>query len=273
MGLRPMSDFLGMKTRAGSPCHDMSEDTEHFESDAGVPVEMPLPALPRPPFWLMAAFLIMVVVTWVPLAVIARARVSKSSEPRISILQDMGTQPKYREQQSSEVFADGRADRPRVAGTVARGMLEEDDQFYRGFSRAPGASAVKYFDGFPDQVKLTPQLLQRGQQRFNIYCYVCHGYAGDGHGPVNERAMELMGKGQANWTPALSLVGDQVRARPNGHVFNTITNGIRNMPAYGTQVPPADRWAIIAYIRALELSQSAPPTVLTREQLDAVPAE
>jgi mono/diheme cytochrome c family protein len=253
----------------------MSDETQQSGPDPAIPAEMPLPALPRPPFWLMAAFLIMVVVTWVPLAVIARARVSKSDWPRIQLLQDMGVQPKYREQQSSEVFADGRADRPHVPGTVARGMLEDDDQYYRGFTRVvdptTGKETVKFFDGFPSRVAVTPQLLARGQQRFNIYCYVCHGYAGDGHGPVNERAMTLMSMQQANWTPVASLLSDAVRARPDGHIFNTITNGIRNMPPYGTQVPPEDRWAIIAYVRALELSQNAPPTVLPKEQLDSLP--
>lgn len=243
-------------------------------SKLAIPVELPLPPLPRPPFWLMAIFLVGVVLTWVPLAVIARARVSRSEEPAIHILQDMGTQPRYREQQTSEVFADGRADRQRVAGTVARGMLEEDDQYNRGFTRTietAGKSSVKYFDGFPAQVRVDKALLERGQQRFNIYCYVCHGYDGAGHGPVNERAMELQQQQLANWTPAASLLSDTVRGRADGHIFNTITNGIRGMPPYGAQIPIADRWAIIAYVRALELAQDAPLNSVPKETLNSLP--
>jgi mono/diheme cytochrome c family protein len=261
----------------------MSEDSPIPPDSAGpadIPAELPLPPLPRPPFWLMAIFLVGVVVTWVPLAVIARARVSRSEEPRIHIIQDMGTQPKYREQQTSEVFADGRADRQRVSGTVPRGMLEDDDHYNRGFVRTiddSGKSSVRFFDDFPAQVKVDRALLERGQQRFNIYCYVCHGYDGAGNGPVNQRATELMQEQHqpdeilANWTPVASLLSDTVRGRPNGHVFNTITNGIRSMPPYGVQIPVADRWAIVAYVRALEVAQNAPLSAVPKDQLSTLP--
>jgi mono/diheme cytochrome c family protein len=230
----------------------------------------------------MAIFLVGVVVTWVPLAVIARARVSRSEESRIQILQDMGTQPKYREQQSSEVFADGRADRQRVAGTVARGMLEDDDHYDRGFDRTTGASGkttVRFFDDFPGQVTVDRALLERGQQRFNIYCYVCHGYDGAGNGPVAQRATDLskidLPPGEPalvqNWIAPANLLTDTIRGRPNGQIFNTITNGIRSMPPYGTQVPVADRWAIVAYIRALEVAQNAPLSAVPKDQLGTLP--
>jgi mono/diheme cytochrome c family protein len=247
---------------------------------ADIPAEMPLPPLPRPPFWLMAGFLVMVVITWVPLAVIARARVSRSEEPRIHILQDMGTQPKYREQQTSEVFADGRADRSRVPGTVARGMLEDDDHYNRGFTRTEtaGKGTVTFYDDFPSQVKVDHSLLERGQQRFNIYCNVCHGYDGQGMGPVHLRALELnnitLGMGEAaltaNWIPPANLTSDAVRARANGHLFNTITNGIRSMPSYSTQIPVADRWAIVAYIRALQTAQNAPFSAVPEEKRNSL---
>lgn len=240
------------------------------------PVEMPLPPLPRPPFWLMAAFLIMVVVSWVPLAVIARARVSTSDQPRIQILQDMGTQPKYMEQATDGVFLDGRADRGRVPGVVSWEHLDADDHYFRGFSRsvdpATGNQTTIFFDGFPKRVTVDDKLVERGRQRFNIYCYVCHGYDGMGHGPVNEVAMSIQEAG-TRWTPAASLQSDLVRSRPDGHIFNTITNGIRNMPPYGTQIPVADRWAIIAYVRALELSQGAPAAAFPKEMQSALPAK
>jgi len=235
------------------------------------PAELPVPPLPRPPFWMVALALISVVVTWLPLAIIARARVSKSAEPRIQIMQDMGSQPKFREQMTNPLFADGREMRPKIPGTVSRTDLEEDDHYYRGFIRVYDASGgkwtVKFLDGLPPQVKLTQQLLERGQQRFNIYCYVCHGYDGSGHGPVNEQAMLLKANGVTgmSWTPAATITEARVRQQSDGQIFNTITNGYRSMPSYGLQIPVADRWAIVAYLRALQFTQSAPVSVVPPE--------
>src|SRR4051794_37789276 len=96
--------------------------------------------LPRPPFFMISTFLILVVATWIPLVVFARARVGRSEDPRIHLIQDMDDQPKYREQSSSDVFADGRAARLPIAGAVARGEMEEDDHFYRGYRRSVDAS-------------------------------------------------------------------------------------------------------------------------------------
>lgn len=231
------------------------------------------PRLRRPPFFLIAVLLVGVIATWLPLAFAARARVGTSPFPRISLIQDMGTQPKFREQQSSDVFADGRADRLPVAGTVARGSLEEDDHYYRGFSesvdQATGKKAAKFFDGFPDQVKLSPAFMQRGHQRFNIYCAPCHGQDGYGNGPV-QQDIAAMANGEPKWVAPANLNDDVRRGRANGHLFNTINVGIRNMPGYGAQVPPQDRWAIVAYVRALQFSQNAPPSVVPPDKLDAM---
>jgi mono/diheme cytochrome c family protein len=236
---------------------------------------------PRPPrlgplpFWLTAVIAIATVATWIPLSLIARGRFSYSEEPRVSYVQDMGTQPKYREQQSSDVFADTRAARMPIVGTVPRGRLQADDHYYRGYSLVSGGAAtqptVKWFDTFPDQVQVTPALLARGKERFNIYCSACHGYDGSGHGVVNDRAMEMneigdtsTGKAQppmlAKWTQAADLRSDLVKGRAVGHIYNTINVGIRNMPGYGPQVPVEDRWAIVAYVRAIQLSQTLPAT-------------
>jgi mono/diheme cytochrome c family protein len=227
--------------------------------------------LPRPPFFMIAIFLILVVATWIPLVVIARSRVTRSDSPRIHLMQDMASQPKYRAQDPTDVFADGRAMRLPIPGTVARGKLEEDDQFYRGFSRtldtASGRYQVKFFDSLPQQVELSPALLKRGQERFNIYCAVCHGEDGYGNGPINNRAVQ---KQEPKWVPAANLHSDIVRGRQNGHLFNTITNGIRNMPGYAAQIPTQDRWAIVAYLRALQLSQHAPATAVLKEKLDSL---
>jgi mono/diheme cytochrome c family protein len=109
-------------------------------------------------------------------------------------------------------------------------------------------------------------LLERGQNRFNIYCTACHGIDGYARGTVEIRSEEL-------GTPlnAKSLHEDLVRGRSEGHIFNTISNGIRNMPGYSAQIPVEDRWAIVAYVRALQLSQNAPPSVVASVSADAPP--
>ena len=255
------------------------------------PVELPIPRLPRPPFWMVAIALIGVVATWLPLAIVSRARVSNSAEPRIQLMQDMGIQPKFREQETNWLFADDRAMRPKIPGTVAYGSLEEDDNYYRGFVRqndGTGKWTVVFADTLPgrileakndkDRVTKMTRLLRRGQVRFNIYCYVCHGYDGSGHGPINQRALELKATDTdpahpigVNWTPAAQLSSDTIRAEPDGKIFNTITNGIRSMPSYGSQIPADDRWAIVAYVRALQLSQGgAPQSVLSQTQRDTL---
>jgi hypothetical protein len=115
----------------------------------------------------IAAGLVAVVASWVPLVLFARGRVERTQSPRIAPVQDMGSQPKFREQQSSEVFADGRADRPHVPGTVARGQLQEDDHYYRGYtlSTENGKKTVTFFQGFPKQVKVDFDFVQRGRVR------------------------------------------------------------------------------------------------------------
>jgi mono/diheme cytochrome c family protein len=224
------------------------------------------PRLRRPPFLLISVGLVSVVASWVPLVLFARARTIDSDAPRVSYMQDMGSQPKFREQQSNTTFADFRADRLPVPGTVARGKLEADDHYYRGYTRSGGTVAkpqFTFYDTFPENVKVDKALLERGQQRFNIYCSACHGYDGHGHGAVNERAMELQGESGnpsgTTWTQAADLTTGIPTQRPVGHIYNTINVGIRSMPSYGAQITdPHDRWAIVAYVRALQFSENAP---------------
>ena len=103
-------------------------------------------------------------------------------------------------------------------------------------------------------VPVTLQLMERGRDRFDIFCSPCHGLAGGGDGMTAKRAEELQ---EGTWTPPASFHTELIRGRPVGHLFNTISNGIRNMPAYGPQIPVTDRWAIVAYVRALQRSQWA----------------
>jgi hypothetical protein len=153
--------------------------------------------------------------------------------------QKMARQPRYDPLEPSDFFADGMAARPRVAGTVARG--EVSDNPFRDTGKIGGADG----DGFPFPV--TPQILDRGEERFTIYCSECHGRLGDGNGMIPSRG----------YRRPPSFHTDALRAAKTGHFFDVMTNGFGAMPPYAAQVPVADRWAIVAYIRALQLSQNA----------------
>jgi mono/diheme cytochrome c family protein len=123
------------------------------------------------------------------------------------------------------------------------------------------ADKTFYVHTIPAQVKVTPEFLRRGQERFNIYCAPCHGMAGYGDGMVNQRATSLMSAGVdgTSWTQPQNLNEAKIISRPDGSIFNTITNGARTMPAYDKQITIMDRWAIVAYVRVLERSQHANP--------------
>jgi mono/diheme cytochrome c family protein len=112
---------------------------------------------------------------------------------------------------------------------------------------------------FPAQVVINRETLLRGQQRYNIYCSVCHGYAGQGDGLVNQRAMALAATGNAQWTSAKSYHDPEVKKQPVGRIFDTITNGRNTMGPYASQIPVMDRWAIVAYVRALQATGILPP--------------
>jgi mono/diheme cytochrome c family protein len=178
----------------------------------------------------------------------------------------MDNQQKFKPQSANVLYNDSRADRQWIPGTVAHGELHEDDFYYRGIVNGSWAET------FP--MPVDQALLDRGQNRFNIYCTPCHGYSGYGNGMIAQRADQLQQAGQPgmSWTPPKSLHDPVVRTRPPGHIFNTITNGIRNMPMYGPQIPVHDRWAIVAYVKALQLSQDQKLATLPsdrRSQLEA----
>jgi mono/diheme cytochrome c family protein len=185
----------------------------------------------------------------VGLLALAGCRGMESSKPPIHISPNMDRQEKFIGQQENSLFEDRMAMRPPVAGTVARGFLREDSRFYQG-READGRLVADL------PVPTTSALLSRGQERFNIYCAVCHGQAGDGKGIL------MVGNGGAGYgyVPAPDFHVDRLRAIEDGHLYDVITNGIRNMPSYATQIPVADRWAIVAYVRALQRSQYAPAT-------------
>jgi mono/diheme cytochrome c family protein len=192
----------------------------------------------------------------IPPVVIARVRSTPDPNRPVHIFFDMDFQPKFKPQTENPLFADGRAQRYEVLGAVARGETKLDAHRYEGVVDG------KWADSLPAGMEMNEALLDRGQQRYNIYCSVCHGYAGYGDGTVNKRAMELMSNTEGPvqgtaWVQAKSLHDPLVREHPVGLLYNIVTNGIRNMAGYGAQIDLEDRWAIAAYVQALQLSQNA----------------
>lgn len=217
--------------------------------------------MPKP---IIYATLVLLILAMIPPALIARTRAVPNDRRRLHLIQDMDNQGKFRAQQVNHMFADDRAMRPPVPGTVARGELDLDDHYNRGIVQgAPTATgpAVQWATTFPAQAPLTMELMMRGQDRFTIYCRPCHGDSGYGDGIVHKRAMELVltGANGTAWVQPKSLHEQAIREQPVGQIFNTITHGIRTMPSYESQIPVADRWAIAAYIKALQRSQHAKP--------------
>jgi len=158
--------------------------------------------------------------------------------------QDMQNQPKLIPQRGSEMFADHRGARPQVLNTIARGQLHEDSYFYTG--------VIQGANGYREEQNLMPfpvtmDVLKRGQERFNIYCTPCHSRVGNGLGAIVERG----------YKPAANLHDQVRRAQPVSHYFYVMTHGYGAMPDYSAQLTPVDRWAVAAYIRALQLSQAA----------------
>jgi len=159
-----------------------------------------------------------------------------------NLVQDMATQPKNRPLSPSGFFEDGRSERPLVENTVARGSIADDDLF-----------VPKDSNNFP--LPVNQELLERGEERFKIFCTPCHGLQGDGNGMISMRGMKH----------PPSFHQDRLRQAPNGYFFDNITNGFGAMYGYSAQIPPRDRWAIIAYVRALQLSRNAKAADLPAE--------
>lgn len=156
--------------------------------------------------------------------------------------QDMHDTPRYEAFEENDFFADKRAMRPFVEGTVARGMLRDNDLFYTA-----SADGVELTQSLPPEVVVDQALLERGQERYNIYCAPCHSPLGDGNGMVVQRGYKR----------AASFHDQRLREERVGYFYDVITNGFGQMPNYAAQIAPGDRWAIVAYLRALQLSQGA----------------
>lgn len=277
--------------------------------------------VPKPTFVIVA---ILAALSVVPLLIVAKMRVTNSSSPRFHIFYDMDFSPAKDAQQTSTLFADNRAMRPDVPGTVARGQMDlnfqtgidmdelalmdapraeqlvrtlfpqegdqadaaetadaapaadesasddsaSDDSASEEAAEAAPAAEPSVMDTTPwlhgNALDVDEDLIRTGQKYFGIYCSVCHGMNGGGNGLVNRRAKKILA---ATWVPPSSLHQETLYSDkyPDGKLFNTISKGIRKMPGYGGQIRPQDRWAIVAYVRALQRSQNA--------SLDQIPAD
>ncbi len=164
---------------------------------------------------------------------------------------DMWVQNKQAPMSESEFFADGSSIRPLVPGTIPRGHLREDGAFYTGIVDG------KWIDKIP--VPVTNELMARGKDRFDVYCTPCHGRLGDGQGMIAQRGFQLK-------RPVGNYHTDRLRKMPVGHFYDVITNGYGAMYSYASRIEPQDRWAVVAYIRALQLSQSSSVNDLTEAE-------
>ncbi|MEI8340681.1 MAG: cytochrome c [Verrucomicrobiota bacterium] len=212
-------------------------------------------------------FFLAIILLGAAIVAVAGFRGEKGTKPPIQIFNDMKWQPRYDAQHESRFYADGRAARPPVPGTVPLGYVSPKSYYTTGANNnaaveAPGAfsDAPDYFntgkfgdvygDGIPSGAgEITPVFIARGQERFNVNCAPCHGATGAGNGIVKQLGLSTVA----------NLHDARIRTMPDGQIFNTITNGKNTMGAYGSNVTVEDRWAIISYLRALQRSQQATP--------------
>jgi mono/diheme cytochrome c family protein len=171
--------------------------------------------------------------------------------------QDMHNQPRFKPLAQSDFYADLRSARPPVDGTVPRGQLRDNSYYYTGM--LPGTNTPGDYMPFP----VNDQALARGRERFNVYCTPCHSRLGDGNGIVPSR-------GFAHNPPSFHI--ERLRKAPLGYFFDVITNGFGMMPDYSSQISPQDRWNIVAYVRALQLSQNATAAEIPQGQQIPSPA-
>ena len=249
--------------------------------------------LPKLPFWMLATALILLSAAPLPFMLIARSWNMLSDQPRIVVFVDMGKQARYGAQDPSQLFEDGRAMRPPVQGTVAWGeradrpdadALREDEHMYRGYRLVQDEQSdqwrPEYFASLPTAITVDRGLLERGRQQYMVSCYPCHGVDGQGMGPITSRGLRLqaINSEETVWAQAANLhtaddeqnliFGPERYA--DGQMFHVIGFGRGNMPGLREQISVLDRWAIVAYVRAMQLSQNAPAEALPadlREQL------
>ncbi|MGD8428678.1 MAG: c-type cytochrome [Balneolaceae bacterium] len=185
--------------------------------------------------------------------VLSSCRGQISKKPPVHPNMNMDQQRRFEPQEQNNFFADHRAMRQPVKGTIARGHLRHNKPYFQGINE--DSSFVEHIP-----VEVTKSFLYHGQDRYNIYCTPCHGIAGDGKGIVMVN--------QYGYVPAPSYHQDRLRNVPDGYIYSVIANGIRNMPSYASQIPVRDRWAIVAYVRALQHSQNVKEQDIKKYDVD-----
>lgn len=251
---RVTTDGFFITIEASDPKFEVESTREFLESLGAEAVEVCYnPAKGRAiPKALYVTAAVAALLAVIPPLLIARARSVPSTKPRIHPIQDMDFQPRFQGQAATPFFSDRRTMRPNIPGTIAVGQVDANDHVFRGLVDGKPAAT------FP--MPVTKALMERGRERFNIYCAACHGLAGDGDGMTHERVNQRITAGTpgyATWVQPASLHKASIVAQPVGQIFGTITNGLNTMPSYAAQVPVKDRWAIVAYVKALQRSQNA----------------
>ncbi len=186
-------------------------------------------------------------------ATVMGCRGQKSEKPPVMPQQNMAFQERFNAQQENPFFEDNRSMRMPVEGTISRGNMRDNPTVYEGVD-----DEGEYVDEIPMEV--TKSFLYRGKERYDIFCQACHGGTGDGQGIIME--------GQYGYVPAPTFHRGASYDMPEGELYSAIANGIRSMPSYGSQIPVEDRWAIVAYIRALQQSQNASEEDMGRFDVD-----
>jgi mono/diheme cytochrome c family protein len=185
--------------------------------------------------------------------VFASCRGQISEKPPVHPNMNMDQQPRMEAQEVNEFFEDNRSMRQPVEGTIARGFKKEDVAYYEGTD-----GNGEWVEDIP--VAVTKELLYRGQERYDVYCSVCHGGTGAGDG--------IIMTGNYGYVPAPTYHQDRLREAPDGELYSAIYNGVRTMPSYATQIKVEDRWAIVAYIRALQASQNVSEDEINQYDVD-----
>lgn len=199
-----------------------------------------LPAVIKGNLWVVACLMM------IPPAMVYASYGSTTTQPRVHLVPDMDMQDRFRAQGETDLFEDGRMTRDQVAGTVGQ------DQRFMHASLETGMENGAHVTSFPTQVEVTEAFIDRGKERFDIYCAVCHGDDGKGAGLVHDRAVELANLGHATWVPPTNVTAGAIGGQADGYLFETISNGRRTMPGYAAQITAEDRWAIVAYLRVIQ---------------------
>jgi mono/diheme cytochrome c family protein len=196
---------------------------------------------------------------WAP--ALAGCQEQRSEDPPIAPERNMFDSERYNPESYSQFFPDHRTMRAPVPGTIARDRYEDDSEIATGLLSDQSGYVMTIPQTYVQRAGGLEKILARGQERFNIYCAPCHGRTGDGKGMVTCKRDKASDPCQSRgFAPLPSYEDPRLRAIPDGQLFATITHGVRTMPAYGPQIPIPDRWAIVAYVRALQMSQMAQTT-------------